>query len=239
MIIQLCKSLSSDLDFVLFTNNFFINVRLFKALRMKSIEICDTIKIDNDYLIELMKIRIVVIKQKKLKQDEIDDCKIKQKDEHWRRRRFMHDMNEQQHRAIHDHYSYCWWDEKVIYRNAKCRNEVLKSMICDEKLSFSISIVEYNQHMSESNENAQQRAYYSFHRFNNRYWWSLFIFLLNAIVLNAYKLWNRVYSDFKLIHAKFQQQIAKTFLLKETIRKISSALLILTFQKEDNSSSCE
>jgi hypothetical protein len=49
---------------------------------MKSIEICDTIKIDNDYLIELMKIRIVVIKQKKLKQDEIDDCKIKQKDEH-------------------------------------------------------------------------------------------------------------------------------------------------------------
>jgi hypothetical protein len=64
MIIQLCKSLSSDFDFVLFTNNFFTNVRLFKVLRMKDIEICDTIKIDNDYLIELMRIRAAVIKQK-------------------------------------------------------------------------------------------------------------------------------------------------------------------------------
>ncbi len=129
--------------------------------------------------------------------------------------------------------------KKMIYKDAKCRNEVLKSVICDEKLSFSISIVEYNQHMSESNENVQQRAYYSSHRFDSRYWWSLFIFLLNAIVLNAYKLWERLYSDFKLTHAKFQHQIAKTFLLKESTRKISSAVSILSSQKKDNSSSCE
>jgi O-glycosyl hydrolase len=41
----------------------------------------------------------------------------------------------------------------IVWKNAKRRNEVLKSIICDEKLSSSISIVEYNCYMSESNEN--------------------------------------------------------------------------------------
>ncbi len=57
----------------------------------------------------------------------------------------------------------------MIYFNVKRRNEIFKSMICDEKLSFSTSIVEYNRHMNESNENAQQRTYYSSHRFDNYY----------------------------------------------------------------------
>jgi hypothetical protein len=68
----------------------------------------------------------------------------------------------------------------MIFKNVKRRNEMLKSVICDEKLSFSMSIVEYNRHISESNENVQQRAYYSFHRFDSRYWWSLFIFFIEC-----------------------------------------------------------
>ncbi len=64
MIIQLCKNLSSDLDFVLFVNNFFINARLFKVLRLMNIEICDTIKVESEYSTELMKIRTAAIKQK-------------------------------------------------------------------------------------------------------------------------------------------------------------------------------
>ncbi len=64
MIIQLCKSLSSDLDFVLFVNNFFTSARLFKALRSMNIEICDTIKVESDYSRELMIIRAAAIKQK-------------------------------------------------------------------------------------------------------------------------------------------------------------------------------
>jgi hypothetical protein len=239
MIIQLCKSLSSDLDFVLFTNNFFTNARLFKVLRMRSIEICDTIKIDNDYFIKLMRIRAAVIKQKDWDKMSLmivkSDKKMNIDNEDVLCMTWMNNNIVQYMIIIHT------IDEmkKMIYRDAKCRNEVLKSMICDEKLSFSTSIVEYNQHMSESNENAQQRTYYSSHRFDSRYWWSLFIFLLNAIVLNAYKLWDRLYSDFKLTHAKFQHQIAKTFLLKEATRKVSSALSILTSQEEDNSSFCE
>jgi hypothetical protein len=57
----------------------------------------------------------------------------------------------------------------MIYSDAKRRKDVFKSIICDEKISFSASIVEYNRHMSESNENAQQRAYYSSHRSDSRY----------------------------------------------------------------------
>jgi hypothetical protein len=34
--------------------------------------------------------------------------------------------------------------KKIIYKNVKYRNEMFELMICDEKLSFSISIVEYN-----------------------------------------------------------------------------------------------
>jgi hypothetical protein len=45
-------------------NNFFINARLFKALRLMSIAICDTIKIGSDFSIELMIIRAAAIKQK-------------------------------------------------------------------------------------------------------------------------------------------------------------------------------
>jgi hypothetical protein len=64
MIIQLCKDLSSDLGYVLFMNKFFSNVRLFKVLRMMRIEICSTIKLDNDFLMKLMIIRAAAIKLK-------------------------------------------------------------------------------------------------------------------------------------------------------------------------------
>jgi hypothetical protein len=93
--------------------------------------------------------------------------------------------------------------------------------------------------MSESNENAQQRTYYSFHRFDNRYSWSLFIFLLNVIVLNAFKLWDRFNSDFKLTHSKFQYQIVEMFLIDEAIRKKSITMSIMSFDADDKSISCE
>jgi hypothetical protein len=130
----------------------------------------------------------------------------------------------------------------MIYNHENRRKDVLKSMICDEKLLFSTSIVEYNRHKSESNENAQQRSYYSSHRFDRRYWWSLFIFLLDAIVLNAFKLWDQLYFDFKLTHSKFQYQIAKILLTNEITRKHTSNLSVDSTDKKkdtDQQSSCE
>jgi hypothetical protein len=93
--------------------------------------------------------------------------------------------------------------------------------------------------MSESNENAQQRAYYSSHRSDSRYWWSLFIFLLNAIVLNAFKLWDRLNLDFKLTHSKFQYQIVEMLLVDGATRKKSITMSIMSFDADDKSISCE
>ncbi len=128
----------------------------------------------------------------------------------------------------------------VVYKNVRCRNEVLKSVIRDGKLTFPAPIVEYNQHMRGSNENAQQRAYYSSQRLDSRYWWPIFIFLLNAAVLNAYKIWGRLYPDSDLSHSNFQHQIIEALLSGGT-RKRSSNLSIISPSKEDveESASCE
>jgi hypothetical protein len=79
--------------------------------------------------------------------------------------------------------------KKITLKNSERRHGILESVKIDEKLPFSISIVEYNTHMSGSDGNAQQRSYYtSSHCLDSRYWWSIFIFFLDAVVLNAYKL---------------------------------------------------
>jgi hypothetical protein len=65
--------------------------------------------------------------------------------------------------------------KEVTYKSSERRHEIFKSAFSksakdEEKLSFSISIVEYNTHMRKSDENAQQRSYYSSsHVKNSRY----------------------------------------------------------------------
>ncbi len=120
------------------------------------IEICDTIKVNNDFLMKLMIIRAAAIKLKD-----------------WDK---MSLMTIKSNKLINDENVLCmtWMNlnivqymiiihiidemKKMTYKNAKRRNDISKSVLCDEKISFSISIVEYNRHMNESNENAQQRA---------------------------------------------------------------------------------
>jgi Trp operon repressor len=94
--------------------------------------------------------------------------------------------------------------------------------------------------MSESDENAQQRSYYSAHRPDSRYWWSIFIFFMKAAVLNAYKLWELLYPDSKMTHLKFQHQIVETLLKSsDQTRQIISTLSITSQNKENSSSTCQ
>ncbi len=239
MIIQLCKSLSSNLDFVVFMDNFFINARLFKALRLMNIGACGTVKVGSGFSTELVAIRAAVIKQKDwgkqglmtVKSDKIIDdgdilCMA------WV------DLNTVQYMT-----TFHTIDEMktIVYKDANRRKGVPKSVICDEKLSFPVSIVEYNRHMGGSDGNAQQRAYYSPHRSDSRYWWSLFIFLLDAVVLNAFKLWGRLYPDSKLTHSEFQHQIVEALLVGGVTRTRSIKLSVIYPEKEDidESSTCE
>ena len=61
----------------------------------------------------------------------------------------------------------------VVYKSHQQRHEISKSIICliDETLQllFPKAIDDYNLHMKESNNNAQQRFYYSAHRVDNCY----------------------------------------------------------------------
>jgi hypothetical protein len=132
--------------------------------------------------------------------------------------------------------------KEMTYKNSERRHEIFKSALSkDEKLSFSTSIVEYNTHMRGSDENAQQRSYYSSSQIlNSRYWWSIFIFFLNAAILNAYKLWELLYSHSKMTHLKFQRQIIEGLLASfDQTRQISFIVSMTFISMENSSSSCE
>jgi hypothetical protein len=94
--------------------------------------------------------------------------------------------------------------------------------------------------MRKSDENAQQRSYYSSsHVKNSRYWWSIFIFFLNAAVLNAYKLWDLFYPDSKMTHLKFQRQIVEKLLQSfDQTRKKMFTLSTISTNRENSTSSC-
>ncbi len=77
-----------------------------------NIEICETIKIENDFSTNWMRLRTAITKKKTLRKNEIDDHRDQQKNEHWRRKHSLHDLNEFEHRSIHDHYAYDLWFEK-------------------------------------------------------------------------------------------------------------------------------
>lgn len=71
-------------------------------------------------------------------------------------------------------------------------------------LKFPISIVDYNKYMGGSDRYVQQRAMYTAERHHNvRYWWPIFIFLLNAGILNAYIAFQLDHPQSKLTHAQF------------------------------------
>lgn len=78
----------------------------------------------------------------------------------------------------------------------------------EQGIPFPTAIQQYNQHMGESDSNAQVRAYYSPETWSFRYWWPLFKYLLDASILNAYTLWKLRFPASKLSHVDFQHQVA-------------------------------
>ncbi len=49
MILQLCLDLSHLYEYVIFTDNFFSSVKLFKALKSKEFDACNTAKSESEY----------------------------------------------------------------------------------------------------------------------------------------------------------------------------------------------
>ena len=213
VVLQLLKSLPTHLKFKVFMNNFFTNSRLFKALKTLNIGACGTAKINSGYFLELVQIRAAAIKQKDWEKLGLMTIKSNEKKNvdgadilcmAWV------DLNTVQYMIT----VYTPDEMKVsIWKDAKRRHGISKTAISHvdgvSKLPFSALIVEYNSHMGGSDGNAQQRAYYSPHSSDRRYWWPLFIFFFEAAVFNAFKLWKLLYSDSNLTHSEFQYQITE------------------------------
>ena len=64
VVVQLCKSLPADLDYVVYTDNFFSSTKLFIALKELEIDACDTAKAESDYSVSLLKLRKALSKKK-------------------------------------------------------------------------------------------------------------------------------------------------------------------------------
>ena len=122
--------------------------------------------------------------------------------------------------------------KEVVYKSAKRQHGVPSSAIhiaedeANSKLPFPAPVVEYNTHMGGSDGNAQQRSYYSPHRPNRRYWWPLMIFLLNAAVLNAFKLWCLLNPTTKMTHREFQLAIIEELIIAGSRRKLPPVITV-------------
>ncbi len=240
VVTQLCKSLPSDLGFVLFCDNFFTNVRLYKALRTIGIGACGTAKVKSGYPNELGAIRAAATKQKDWGKMGLmtvkADKKMKIDDGDVLCMAWV-DLNTVQYMTtVHTIDEM----ETVIFKNEKRRDGVPQIRHFRRKnFPFPAPIVEYNCYIGGSDGNAQQRSYYSPHRPDSRYWWPIFIFLLDAAVLNAYKICGRLYPDSKLNHLEFRHQIAEALIINGATRERPGKLSIIPFEAMDNSSSCE
>jgi hypothetical protein len=236
IVIQLCRNLPEyeTLKYVVFLDNFFTNIRLFKALKTIGIGACGTVKSGCGFSADLLRLRAAATKNKNWGEKAIITVK--------------------RDKLIEEGDILCmvWVDLNIVqfmiiihtvkdletdsYKNPRRRHGIsINSTVIvgekeEEKISFPLPIVEYNQHMGGSDGNAQQRSYYSSVRSDRRYWWSLFIFLLDGAVLNAFKLWKILYPDSILSHLEFQREIVKELLINQAgiLRKLSSIVEVIS-----------
>ena len=64
VIIQLCKSLSVNLSYVVYTDNFFSYIKLFITLKKLKINACNTAKAESDCSVLLLRLKKTLFKKK-------------------------------------------------------------------------------------------------------------------------------------------------------------------------------
>ncbi len=108
--------------------------------------------------------------------------------------------------------------QKIVPRDLRFRHHIPEDFVQldsenNQILPFPRAVVNYNLHMGEVDENAQQREHYSpvKHRCQ-RYWWSLFLFHLDAAILNAYILYKLSYPTSKTTRARFQKKMTTSLM---------------------------
>lgn len=108
--------------------------------------------------------------------------------------------------------------QQIVPKKPRCRHHIPEGFVQvdsenNQFLPFPRAIVDYNSHMGGVDENAQQREHNSSAKHRcRRYWWALFIFILEAAVLNAYILYQLAHSTSKMTRARFQKEVATSLM---------------------------
>ena len=218
MIVQIIKSLSRLYEYVIYLNNFFSSIDLFmilKALRMRAVR---TTKQSSEFDENLLKLKTVVTKEKNWGTTAVTTVKNHALCMIWQNNNTVLLMT-----TTH-------WSEKaqkIVLKDLRFRHHISEDFVqldSENKqfLPFSRAVMNYNLHMGEVDENAQQREQYFFVKHRCwRYWWSLFLFHLNAAVLNVYILYKLTYSTSKMTRARFQKEVTTSLMRNpaESIRQ--------------------
>ena len=225
VVLNLMEQLSGISRYVVYLDNFFTSDKLLLALRQRLIGGCGTCKRGCGITPELLVLRELFKKQ--------------------------HDWGEKAFSTINDGQILCmaWQDNNTVLlmttahsleeakeqspkdpKKRHCIPDKSFEWADEEKhLMFPRPVIDYNKHMGGSDGNAQQRACGSpLHR-DLRYWWPLFLFLLESSVLNAFILYQMGNPSSKCTHREFQRQIALSLLRNPAgqtkIRSIPSDLV--------------
>ena len=204
LVIQLCKTLPEPLNYTLFCDNFITSTKLFKALRSLGIAACGTAKKGSGFPAKLLALRDMAIKSKHWglrASTTVDEVLCLG----WVDNNTVQLMTTRHHpRELDDSYYLHPLKRHGIpedsvqpiipipyYPSMYAHIILLPDQTPSWPLGLPIPapVREYNLHMGGSDGNAQQGAVYSYQRRSDRYWWPLFIFLLDAAALNAYKLY--------------------------------------------------
>jgi len=183
VVLQLCKGLPRPYDYVVFTDNFFSSVKLFKALKKEGIGACGTAKSSSGYPKELLRLRLIFTKAKNwgLRAHMVVDdevlCLAWQDNNVLQYMTTSHDVSDLDELYLLDHRKR--WNipsGSAIPRFAATSHG--PSILADSTLYHDRSDLllpiplvakEYNDNMRGSDGNDQQRSYYPLRRRNNKY----------------------------------------------------------------------
>lgn len=211
---------------MLYTDNFFTSVKLYKCLRALGIGACGTAKAGSGYPASLLALRDATTKKNNwgLKAYTVVDdevlCMAWVDNNTVQLMTTAYDISDidtpyllppkRRLNIPEDSVQYL----PPPYLPSIAAHSILTNQSDQSGLPVPYPIKKYNLHMGGSDGNAQQRATYSFDRRSPKYWWPLFTFLHDATCLNAYILYKSCdHQDSKILSREaFIRSIAMTLI---------------------------
>ena len=211
--------------YMVYADNFFVNVKLASALRTIGIALCGTSKCGSGFSRDLLRLRSCSKKSTDWgkKATEIVDNVLCLAWVDNNVVQFLTTGHDRQHA-----------EEAVVWMSAKKRVGIPDD--CAQKTSVSVSfsennqkmkiawkwslpkpacVDEYNRHMGGVDRNAQMRASYHCRRKSVKYWHALFVFIIEVAVQNAFRMheifYTTVYPNrfFLKSHQDFIESLAR------------------------------